>query len=219
MQAIKTSMQLLKKHGIWIAIAIVAIAIAVWYWIKPKKINPVPGTKLLFIGSSSTADVNSYADQIGNWYPDVEVTKIAQVGATTNWMIDNALTEISSGQYAGIYIFGGLNDVYAGLGASTAIANLQTMVDSGKSAGSIVTLITLQPTDNYSAYTADKGAQVDEINSYILSSNANFVVDLFGMTTFADGSQDTSWFQGDFLHLTYVAQTELANEVIAITFV
>lgn len=211
-------MQLLKKHIIIISIVIVAITLAAWYWIKPKKINPVPGTRLLFIGSSSTVDSNSYADQIGNEYPDLEISKIAQIGATTNWMIDNAMSEISSGQYAGIYIFGGLNDVYAGLGSTNAITNLQSMINAAKNAGSIITLVTLQPTDYYSAYTSDKGLQVDEINEWIRGSNADFVVDLDYMLSTSDGVQDLTWFQPDYLHLTYSAQSELASQTILTTF-
>ena len=183
--------------------------------LKPK----VSGSgRILFIGSSSTAGTNSYVEKLHTTYPFLSVTKIAQVGALTSWMVEQSIDEILEGGYDAVVIFGGLNDIYATGSTDQAKANLQYLIDAIDSVGAISVLITVQPTDYYISYTETKGALTTDLNNWILASDAVYAIDFYSRLVNENGVQNTALFQPDNLHLSDTAHQMLADEISATIF-
>jgi hypothetical protein len=116
------------------------------------KIAPA-NAKILFIGSSTTAATNSYADKINQHYPETTINKIAEIGAVTGWMKDNSTAEIQTGTYNVVCILGGLNDIYATGSTTEAKNNITSMINTAKQYNCITVLVTVQPTHYYAAYS------------------------------------------------------------------
>lgn len=205
-----------KKRGILRDMWIVGLIFVLLSAGKLKsKITPDPGTKLLFIGSSSTIAANSYANIIADRYPGIDVDIIAQNGALTSWMVDESLPLIESGQYAGVFIFGGLNDIYATGKIYEAEANITEMVTMALYHKCVVTLITVQPSQLYANYTPAMGVLTDSLNNYItLFNNQAHVIDLYAMLVDKNRNPIPSYFVADGLHLTTATQEMLADTVI-----
>ena len=81
-----------------------------------------------FIGDSTTADHNSYADQLRK-ICGAKVVKIAQSGAKTDWMLGVMNDHFSTPQkYDVISILAGSNDIFARLSIDKAKANMAQMI-------------------------------------------------------------------------------------------
>lgn len=176
--------------------------------------NPDGIPRILFIGSSSTDYAYSYADQLKEMWPEIEITKIAMVGATTTWMVMEALPEIDTAQYDAVVIFAGLNDIYATGDVAQAESNLTTLYNHVIDAGSILVAITLQPTFSYNLYDDIKGAKTLELNNWIINNaDVDIVIDLYPMLLTPTGTQNTLLYQPDMLHLNTDAHALLAAEI------
>lgn len=203
---------------------IIILSLYGFYFIKSPDILNLkpklgPDSNLLFIGSSSVNDPNSFADQLQIMYPDLGITKIAQDGAQTSWMYSNAISDIEGGNFDGIFIFGGLNDIYATGTIESAKTNLQALYDKSKAAGAITIAITLQPTDNYASFTQTKGNLTLDLNEWIEdNSTPDIIIDLYGFLIDYQGNQNTDFFKTDYLHLNYEGQNMLADEISATIF-
>lgn len=178
-----------------------------------KSVNDDGVVRLLFIGSSSTAGSDSYADYLKELWPEIEITKVAEVGVQTGWMLENAIGLIQTVSYDAIIIFGGLNDIYATGSVSSAKSNLQSIYNAANDNGAITIGITLQPTHYYESYTDAKGTLTVDLNSWISKNTSlDYVIDLFSMTSI-NGIQDTTFFQPDNLHLITYTHQLLAGEI------
>jgi len=205
-----------------IALGILGLISLVAYTLKainPKismddPINDDGVVRLLAVGSSSTAAEYSYIDQLVELYPEIYKYKIAQVGATTGWMLENAEPELLSDVvYDAVIIFGGLNDIYATLSIDAAKQNIQSMVELANQRGSISVVLTLQPTHNYDAYTTQKGDLTNQLNEWIKKScPCDYVIDVYALLS-VSGVQNEDYFQPDMLHLNYDAHSLVAAEI------
>lgn len=185
---------------------------------QPRGADGVP--RILFIGSSSTAATNGYVDQLKAMWPEIEVTKVAQVGATTTWMVENAMGEISSAKYDAVVIFGGLNDIYATGNVQQAKDNLSAMYDATNAAKSILVAITVQPTNNYSAYNATRGEQTIDLNNWIWAqSRPDWTIDLYHLLLNENGLVKTYLYEPDGLHLNADGHALLAAEIDNVLFI
>lgn len=102
---------------------------------KDNKLNP---KSVLFVGDSITANEYNnkpisivYSQQIKNKLKDkgIWVDVLASVGKTTSWMLQNLPQKLNSRKYGRVYIYGGINDIFAGLSKEKAYSNIQKMVD------------------------------------------------------------------------------------------
>lgn len=178
--------------------------------VDAKKGNP----KMLFIGDSFTVGTNSYVDQLVTRYPNIQATKIAKVGATTDWMVLNAMDSIRFGGYDTIFILGGVNDIYARNATAQAKLNLQQLYDAGKASGAKVIAITIAPSDNYASYDDYKGSLTADLNDWIKNNQTpDYIIDFNSRLRLNDGSQDTSFFEPDRLHANTEGHELLTNEI------
>lgn len=177
-----------------------------------------PNGNVLFIGDSYTVGSSSYADQLKNKFPSLKIKKIAKVGEKTDWMLRNSASDLASGKYDAVFILGGINDVYAGVPASTTENNLQAIYSNAKKAGAKVIALTLPPTNYYADYTASKGYNADVINYWIKKNRTvNKVVDLNTLLK-KGGKQNLDLFVADHLHATPQAHGMLANDIVKNVF-
>jgi lysophospholipase L1-like esterase len=168
---------------------------------------------VLFVGDSYTAGNGSYADLLKTQFPNLNIKKIAKVGATTDWMVQNASNDISSGNYDGVVILGGVNDIYSRNSIDQTKKNLQLMYDQAKSAGSKVVGVTIAPTDYYDKYDAAKGKLTKELNGFIENNRSlSKVIELDKLFT-KDAKQNLSFFVGDRLHPNYLGNKLLSGEL------
>lgn len=212
-----------KKHPIataFIALGIIAGAIFLYTYIMNryfKKIDiksPKSNHNILVIGDSLTAHNNSYAEYLKNDIPAIQLTKVAEGGRRTRWMLDNAWNDLNSGKYAAVFILGGTNDVYALTGSADAKRNLQSMYDAAHRAGSKVVAITIPPSDYYSLYNSKYGAETEELNNWIRNNKTvDFIIDLNSLVKNPDGTPNTSYFVSDNLHLNSAAHKLIAQTI------
>jgi lysophospholipase L1-like esterase len=167
----------------------------------------------LFVGDSYTAGNNSYADQLKAMYPGINITKIAQVGMKTDWMLQNAAAAIQSGNYDAVFILGGINDIYATNRADMAENNLQAMYDLAHAAGEKVVGITIAPTDYYASYDATKGSLTNDLNNWIMSIGTPDAAIDFNAMLKSGGKQDLSLFNPDKLHANTQGHGLLASAI------
>jgi len=91
-------------------------------------LESIESESILIIGDSHSVDAGfTYSSLIKGKYSDV---KIAAVGAKrTSWMVDRLSQELSKKHYDKVIIWGGANDMFSNTSISTAISNIQKMVD------------------------------------------------------------------------------------------
>ncbi len=105
--------------------------------------------KILFVGDSQVAVVNSSGGKITYTYPNilreklsnkgVSIDVLALGGKTTDWMKKNLPAKLKSKKYDRVIIHGGGNDTSnASIPLSTTIKNIQEMVDLAKNNGADV---------------------------------------------------------------------------------
>ncbi len=105
--------------------------------------------KILFVGDSQVAVVNSSGGKITYTYPNilreklsnkgVTIDVLALGGKTTDWMKKNLPAKLKSKKYDRVIVHGGGNDTSnASIPLSTTIKNIQEMVDLAKNNGADV---------------------------------------------------------------------------------
>lgn len=196
---------------------IIFLGLGIWlimYFVnKDKKIDISKKNRILFIGDSFTASNYSYADQIKQDHPNIQITKIAKVGAKTDWMLEQATQELASNKYDSVFVLGGVNDIYSTGSIAKAEENLQAIYDLAKKSGASVIGITIAPSDYYSLYDSQKGKLTNELNSWIMNNRTlDYTID-FNSLLKKNGVQDASLFIDDKLHVNSEGQRLLAYRI------
>lgn len=208
----------------FIVAAIIGVTIAVIAKVrknnKAKAGSPNKTKTVLFIGDSLTAANPSYAEfmQTTKGY---SIKKLAVVGISTNKMLPMLQTELQTNKYDMIVVFGGYNNNYAyGTSVSGNLkkteTELQQMYDMAKAKGAKVVAITPPSSTGNINYNADRQQFHNELNNWILKSNADYKIDLYSLET--GGKNNTKPLAGmtvsDGQHLSANAHKLLANEII-----
>jgi len=115
---------------------------------------------VLFVGDSlSNGPSFTWNYLLANEHPEWNVEHLVEGAKRTDWMLDNLSLELSENKYDMVFIYGGTNDMFSQIPISTAIRNIQKMVDlvvnqggkayvfSGYDAKSVLTDESLKPTD------------------------------------------------------------------------
>jgi len=98
-----------------------------------KKTSP---KTILFVGDSITADpMWSYPALIRKQRPDLKIDVHAKSGQTTGWMLQNLPPVLARKKYDRVYIYGGVNDAFNNVNLSTAVSNVQKMIDLARQNG------------------------------------------------------------------------------------
>jgi len=83
---------------------------------------------ILIIGDSHSVDAGfTYSSLIKNKYSDVKIAAV--VGKRTSWMVEQLSQELSKKHYDKVVIWGGNNELSSNSSISSAISNIQKMVD------------------------------------------------------------------------------------------
>jgi len=83
---------------------------------------------ILIIGDSHSVDAGfTYSSLIKNKYSDVKIAAVS--GKRTSWMVEQLSQELSKKHYDKVIIWGGANDMFSNTSISSAISNIQKMVD------------------------------------------------------------------------------------------
>jgi len=83
---------------------------------------------ILIIGDSHSVDAGfTYSSLIKNKYSDVKIAAV--VGKRTSWMVEQLSQELSKKHYNKVIIWGGNNELSSNSSISSAISNIQKMVD------------------------------------------------------------------------------------------
>lgn len=170
-------------------------------------------SSFLFIGDSLTAYDQSYADQLTQFCPNINIKKIAQVGQKTDWMLQQLITELQNNKYDVISIWGGVNDIYARNQIIDAESNLQQMYDLAKKSGSKVIALTVIPTRTYNISTDQTVNLTKDLNKWILSNNIpDATVDVNSILNDGNDGTKSKYLQSDTLHINTVGQSLIAND-------
>jgi hypothetical protein len=83
---------------------------------------------ILIIGDSHSVDAGfTYSSLIKSKYSDVKIAAVG--GKRTSWMVEQLSQELSKKHYDKVIIWGGANDMFSNTSISSAISNIQKMVD------------------------------------------------------------------------------------------
>jgi hypothetical protein len=83
---------------------------------------------ILIIGDSHSVDASfTYSSLIKNKFSDVKIAAVG--GKSTSWMLKTLSKELSKKRYDKVIIWGGANDMFSNTSISSAISNIQKMVD------------------------------------------------------------------------------------------
>ena len=89
------------------------------------------GKKIVFIGDSLTAGIGwGWQSVMAKIYGFVEVN-LASVGKRTDWMLITLERYLTTNSCDAIFIYGGANDAYSAVSNTSALSNVQKMVDLG----------------------------------------------------------------------------------------
>ena len=207
-------------------LVVIGIAIAAYFYFKTPQGKPLPtsnkatcASSYLFVGDSLTAYNQSYADQLTSVCPNINMKKIAQVGAKTDWMLQQLTNELQSNTYDVISIWGGVNDIYALNSIASAESNLQAMYTLANQSGAQVVALTVLPTQTYNISTTTTVNLTNQLNDWIASnSSVNAVVDVNADVNNGNNGTQSQYLQSDTLHLNAAGQAvvsaDFANKVI-----
>ncbi len=186
-------------------IAIAALIGGALYYRKGTR----PVGSVLFIGDSNTAAAFSYADQLNTLYPSVSMSKIAMVGAKTDWMLSRLKKALSAQRFDVIAILGGSNDIYARNEIATAKANLLAMYNLVRKSGAKLLAIAPPNKDFYTKKTPQKQELLKALIAWIEASTKNdLYINFWAMTA------DKKYFipADGYLHAQAPAHTLLATK-------
>ena len=93
-----------------------------------KKINP-KGKKIVFIGDSHTNFRNfGWQNVLAKQYEFNQVN-LSAGAKRTDWMLQTLQNYLNNNTCDAVFIYGGANDAYSNVSNSTAVANIQKMID------------------------------------------------------------------------------------------
>lgn len=194
----------MKSNNVISVIVIIIIIYLIYkYYKNNKKIKSI-----LFIGDSNTVANFSYADQLQKLRPDLRIEKIAQNGATTDWMLAQLQNELNLNSYDAVAILGGSNDIYGKGETDTTKVNLNKMYLFAKSRGSKVIAISPPNKDFYVNATNEKQSELYDLVTWIsLNPFTDYFINFYNMT------KDKSFFTSSdgYLHPQANAHNILAN--------
>jgi peptidoglycan hydrolase-like protein with peptidoglycan-binding domain len=91
-------------------------------------LESIESESILIIGDSHSVDARfTYSSLMKSKYSDVKIAAVG--GKRTSWMVDRLSQELSEKHYDKVIIWGGANDMFSNTSISTAISNIQKMVD------------------------------------------------------------------------------------------
>lgn len=98
---------------------------------KNNKIN------VMFVGDSLSAGPGyTWNYLLDKDHPDWNVTHVVKGGMKTDWMLKSMLPKLKEKKYNKVFIYGGTNDAFwINTSLSTAVSNIQKMVDAVKNQG------------------------------------------------------------------------------------
>jgi lysophospholipase L1-like esterase len=167
--------------------------------------------KLLFIGDSNTDNNYSYADKIKAKFPNVEVKKIAKIGQSTKWMLENLEKDLKDNKYDIITFLGGSNDIYGGYPLEKTKENILKIRQMIKDNGARAILVTPPNKKFYSKNTAEKLKNLDDLIAWEKQQDFDSIIDFYNMTDKLD------MFNTDFRHPNSDAHVVLADVFIKST--
>lgn len=132
-----------KDTRLIIIVSAVAVAVIVFAFILRSKLRKKLNCKsdYFFIGDSTTAHSNSYADQLRK-ICGANVKKISKSGAKTDWMLNEMNNHFSMPKnYDVVTILSGSNDIFARLSIDQAKVNMEAMLNKALNNSKAVVLI------------------------------------------------------------------------------
>lgn len=197
-----------------VAIAVISIG-GIIYAVTRKtstRYTVAKNKKYLFIGDSSTVGNPSYPEIVKKALPEFSYDKVAKVGADTKWMLSQ-LKEQDLSKYGTVVILGGYNDIYIYPKMSGTISNISQMIDLIHSAGLRVIVITPSPSGYHPNYNSAIQEKHDELNSFIMNSNADVKINNYKLVLAGDGKPDTKYVSlSDRQHYNLIGYQMLAKE-------
>lgn len=190
---------------IYLILLIILVYLGYNYYQKNKKIKSI-----LFIGDSNTVAPFSYADQLKQINPSITIKKIAQNGATTDWMLSQLENELRLNKYDAVAILGGSNDIYGKGEIESAKSNLNKMYLLAKSKGSRVIAVTPPNKDYYVGVTEQKQQLLYQLVNWIMFNPLkDYFINFYNIT------KDKSFFTSadGYLHPQANAHNILANNL------
>jgi lysophospholipase L1-like esterase len=119
-----------------------------------KKANSKKPKKILIVGDSQSAIVDSSGNKISFTYPNIlkkilepqgyKIDVLAIGGKTTDWMKSNLPNQLTKNKYDRVYIYGGGNDTSnSSIKLDTTLNNIQKMVDMSLQSGADDVIVNL----------------------------------------------------------------------------
>lgn len=171
-------------------------------------------SRFLFVGDSLTATDASFADQLRSVCPSIEHKKIAAVGKKTDWMLERLREELSKGKkYDVITIWGGVNDIYAGVPTATIKSNLQAMYNMADKTKAKVVAMTIIPTATYTKSSDAIIRKTNDINKWIRDNDkVDRIVDVNKALNDGRGGTRQEYLMSDTLHINPTGQRVIMKE-------
>lgn len=174
---------------------------------KRKKIKC--NDKVLFLGNSQTASSSSYVEKLIQQCSNSDFTKVAKVGAKSDWILDAYKKEIQNGKkYEWVSVMIGGNDIFARKSIDKTKENLEELFKLAKQNKSKI-LVMSSPTKEFYSKTQPIHLELAiELEEWL---DKNKLVNKFIPLTQLTANQDL--FASDNLHINKKGQTLVYNKI------
>jgi lysophospholipase L1-like esterase len=175
---------------------------------KKKRLNCKD--KILFLGNSQTANKNSYVERLQKHCTNTDFTKIAKVGAKSDWILQQFKDEIKKGnKYDWVSVMIGGNDIFARKSIDKTKNNLAELFELAKK-NKIKVLVMSSPTKLYYSRTTPKHlALADELEEWLEENkNVNKFIPITKLT------ENKDLFASDMLHINSKGQELIFKELL-----
>jgi hypothetical protein len=164
---------------------------------------------VMFVGDSlSSGPGYTWNYLLEKDHPEWNVTHVTKGGMRTGWMLENMLPQLEKKKYNKVFIWGGTNDAFwVGTNLSSAVSNVQKMVDAVKKQGgqtyiflgydaeSVMTDNRLKPTKHCDTNCMKKGRE------RMVELQKDLANEITGAIIIPEIEGDDSWAQGDGIHI------------------
>lgn len=200
-----------KKNQIiltYIIIGVVVVGISSFFILKGRKKISCKD-KILFLGNSQTANSNSYVERLSKKCNNNNITKIAKVGAKSDWILEQFKDQINKGnKYDWVSIMIGGNDIFARKSIVKTKQNLEELFTLAK-ANKIKVLAMSSPTKLYYSKTTPIHLDLaDELEDWLEKNKlVNKFIPISSLT------ENKDYFASDNLHINSSGQDLVFKEL------
>ncbi len=201
----------MNKRTIIVISVVGVLALGLLSFIVVKRKNKVGcNDSILFLGNSQTATSDGYVERYIKKCGNTNVTKVAKVGAKSDWILDKYKEELAKGnRYDWVSVMIGGNDIFARKSIVKTKENLEQLFRLVKDSGSKLLVMTSPSKSFYPPTDATHLRLGNELEMWL---SENKLINKFIPLTQKTNNQ--SLFKSDNLHLNSKGQDVVFEELL-----